>query len=486
MTFFHRKLISRRILIVSSHPLFGKGLRKLLQERYGDDVVIVGMIASVDEAVHALETTKPNLVIVDYDDEKVNRDEFLALFVSGARQLRVVMLSLKEGGSEAIVYDRRKLAAAQMDEWMKEWSFPESAEDTSTETFAKDVGSDNIAVVRSSTMKHFIAVAFVVVLLFSLLYFGMQQVDLLPVGASTQSIPIDRLFNLHFILIVSLFSLIVGFMVYSIVMFRRKRGDNTDGPHIEGSTPLEVTWTVIPLLTVIAISFIGAQTLGDIGRADPRPLEVEVIGQQWSWRFEYPEWGIVTNELYLPVNQQVALELSSTDVIHSFWVPEFRVKQDALPGGEEMVRTLRVTPNRIGDYKVRCAEMCGSLHYDMESPVHVVSREDFNAWVEANDVSVSDDPVARGQQVATQFGCLACHSTDGTASVGPTWKNVFGEEVTLADGTKVLADEKYILESIHEPDAKIVEGFTNIMPELADQMTDEQIIDLIEFIKSLK
>lgn len=483
MTFFHRNN-PRRILIVSSHPLFGKGLQKLLQERYKEDVVVVGMVSTVDEASDAIETENPNLVIVDYDDEKVNREEFLTRFVSGARQLRVVLLSLKEGGSEAIVYDRRRLAAAQMDEWLKEWTFSGESFTESSEDSIKDIKLEKNTVVRSSSMKHFIAVAFVVALIFTLLFFGMQQVRLLPVGASAQAIDIDWLFNLHFILIVFLFSLIVGFMVYSIVMFRRKRGDNTDGPYIQGSTPLEVTWTVIPLLTVITISFLGARTLGDIGRADPRPLEVNVIGQQWSWRFEYPEWGIVSNELYLPVNQQALLQLSSTDVIHSFWVPEFRVKQDALPGSDEMVRSLRVTPNRIGEYKVRCAEMCGSLHYSMESPVHVVSQADFEAWVETNSAA-SDDPVERGQQVANQFGCLACHSTDGSTVVGPTWKGLFGEEVHLADGTTVTADEEYIIESIQVPDAKIVEGFNNIMPELADQLTDEQIMDLVEFIKSL-
>lgn len=335
-------------------------------------------------------------------------------------------------------------------------------------------------------MKHFLAVTVVVAAIAALLYGGLQSVNLLPVQASLQAVEIDELFNLHFLLIVLLFSLIVGFMVYSIFVFRKRRGDTSDGPHIEGNTALEVSWTLIPLFTVVAVSFIGARTLGDISRADPKPLQVKVFAQQWSWRFEYPEFNIVTDELYLPVNKQVVLELQSADVIHSFWVPEFRVKQDVLPGGEGMVRELRVTPNRVGDYKVRCAEMCGTQHAAMEQPVHVIAQQDFDAWVQTQTEVVSDDPVVRGESTAKQMGCLACHSVDGTTIVGPSWKGVFGHEVELATGETVLADETYIRESIEEPSAKLVEGFQNIMPDLSEQMTEEQIQDIIEFIKSLQ
>jgi cytochrome c oxidase subunit 2 len=135
---------------------------------------------------------------------------------------------------------------------------------------------------------------------------------------------------------------------------------------------------------------------------------------------------------------------------------------------------------------VRCAELCGLQHAYMESPVHVVSQEDFDAWVAA-ETQQSNDPVERGQNFAQQYGCLACHTIDGTQLVGPTWKGVFGHEVTLADGTTVVVDEAYLLESIHDPGAKIVQGFANIMPpNVADQMTEQQITDVIEFIKSLE
>jgi cytochrome c oxidase subunit 2 len=299
-------------------------------------------------------------------------------------------------------------------------------------------------------------------------------------------VPIDSLFNLEFKVIAFLFSLIVVLMLYSIIVFRRRKGDTTDGPHIEGNSRLEVLWTLAPLATVVFFAYLGGQSLAETQRKDPKALEINVIGSQWSWRFDYPDLGITSTDLVLPVNKQALLFLSSRDVIHSFWVPEFRVKQDALPGGEQFVRELRVTATREGDYKVRCAELCGLRHSYMEAPVKVLSAADYDAWVAANSV-VSGDPIERGQRLSQQFGCNACHTTDGSVLVGPSWKGVYGHQVTLQDGTTALADESYLEESIRNPSAKIVQGFANLMPpDVAKDMTDEQVKDVIEFIKSLK
>jgi len=291
---------------------------------------------------------------------------------------------------------------------------------------------------------------------------------------------------LEFKVIAFLFALIVVFMVYSIVVFRRKPGDMTDARHIEGNTKLEVTWTVIPLITVLVFSVLGARTLADTQAIGDNVIEINVTGSQWLWRFEYPASGIITNELHLPVGKQALLHLSSTDVIHSFWVPEFRVKQDALPGGDNFIRDLRVTPTRIGEYKVRCAEMCGLRHAYMEAPVFVQSDADFQAWVSAQ-TGVSANPVDRGQKWYASFGCKACHSIDGTPSVGPTWKGLYGSQVTFTDGTTAVADDAYLTEAIRNPAAKIVQGFQPIMPAgIATQMTDDQVKDVIAFIKTLK
>jgi cytochrome c oxidase subunit 2 len=270
------------------------------------------------------------------------------------------------------------------------------------------------------------------------------------------------------------------------LIFRQRKGDFSDGPHIEGNTRLEVLWTLIPLGFVLFLSYYGSAALGKTMAADPKPLRVEVIGSQWSWRFEYPDFGVISTEMVLPVNKQALLEISSTDVIHSFWVPEFRVKQDALPG-EGFERELRITPNLTGEFKVRCAELCGQNHYDMVSPVRVIPQPAFDEWLVSQTGSVSEDPIVRGEQLAQQFGCLACHSVDGAEMTGPTWKGVFGSTEQLTDGTSVLVDQDYIYRSVREPGFQIVMGFDNVMPPtIGADLTDEQIADIIAFIGSLK
>ncbi|OGO40135.1 MAG: hypothetical protein A2Z04_03260 [Chloroflexi bacterium RBG_16_57_9] len=185
------------------------------------------------------------------------------------------------------------------------------------------------------------------------------------------------------------------------------------------------------------------------------------------------------------MNRQVLLKLTSKDVIHSFWVPEFRVKQDALPG-EQLVKELRITPTKLGSYKVRCAELCGTSHAYMESPVVVMEQAAFDNWVKEQK-QLPTDPAVRGNKWAAQFGCAACHTVDGSVVIGPTWKGLYGKRESMSDGTTLTTDDAYLVESIRKPAAKIVKGFNNIMPaNVADQMTDDQVKDVIEYIKSLK
>lgn len=336
-------------------------------------------------------------------------------------------------------------------------------------------------------MKHFIIAGILVIIVTALLIVGLENVQLLPVQASVQAEPIDELFAIEFRIIAFLFALIVVAMVYSIVVFRRKRGDTSDAKHIEGSTRLEVFWTIIPLITVLALAYLGGQSLAETLRQDPRPLQIDVVGQQWSWRFEYPETGVISNELVMPVNKQAVLHLRSSDVIHSFWVPEFRVKQDALPGGDEFVRDIFITPKQEGEYKVRCAELCGEQHAYMLAPVRVISQDAFLDWL-SEQSGVPNDPVVRGQLWADRFGCFTCHSIDGIPNVGPTWQGLYGSERLLDDGTTVVADEDYIRESIIDPNAKIVQGFQRgVMPQnFGQELTPDQITDIIEYIKTLR
>lgn len=334
-------------------------------------------------------------------------------------------------------------------------------------------------------MRQIIIVAVLVLITTVLVYFGLDALQLMPISASAQAITIDWLFNLEIIAISFLFSLIVVPLFYSLVVFRRKPGEEGEGEHMEGNTRLEIAWTVIPLLIVLALAYLGAWSLGDALRVDPEAMKVQVTAFQWGWKFTYPDYGISTNELYLPVDKQVHLEMKSQDVIHSFWVPEFRLKQDIVPG---QTTDLRVTPNEIGDYMVRCAELCGTSHAYMVSPVVVVTETDFDTWVEEQIALIPDDPgpnAERGEIVANQNGCFACHSGDGSIIVGPTWLGLYGSEVELSDGTTVIADDAFIHESILEPNAKIVAGFpANAMPQYS--LSEEEIADIIEFIKSLQ
>ncbi len=331
-------------------------------------------------------------------------------------------------------------------------------------------------------MKHFVGVTFLVIILTVLVGVVLNMLGLLPDLASLQGKFIDELFQVHIWIIAFLFATIMGFMLYSVVFFRRKEGDETDAAHIEGNNKLEITWTVIPLITVLAVAAMGANTLSKVTAIDPQAIEIKVVGQQWSWRFEYPETAVVSDVLMLPEDQQALLLMEATDVIHSFWVPEFRVKQDLVPG---ITTEVRITPTELGDYTLRCAEVCGLNHTYMLADVKVVSEADFNTWMAA-EAAIADDPVARGQKVFEAYGCQACHSVDGSEGVGPTFLGGYGRSVVLEDGTSVMADDVYMYESIVDPNKQIVEGFAPAMPQnFADQLSDEQIRDVIEFIKSL-
>jgi cytochrome c oxidase subunit 2 len=333
-------------------------------------------------------------------------------------------------------------------------------------------------------MRHFIIVGVLVIAAAFGVYFGLTSLGLMPAEASVQAVSIDWMWNLQVIAMSFLFALIMVPILYSLVVFKRKKGDTTDAEHIEGNTALEVTWTVIPLIVVVAFAYLGAYSLGETRRVDPNAMVIKVTARQWSWSFDYPDYGVVSKELYLPAGKQVLLKMESSDVIHSFWVPEFRVKQDVVPG---RVTEYRITPNLPGTYKVMCAEICGTSHAYMESSVEVVSQKRFDDWIAGKkaEAQAAQTPEGKGQLLVTQNGCAACHSIDGSTLPGPTWQGLFGSNVELADGTSVTADEAFLAESIKNPPAKIVKGFQNIMPPF-DKLTDEDIANIIAYIKTLK
>jgi cytochrome c oxidase subunit 2 len=351
--------------------------------------------------------------------------------------------------------------------------------------------------------KHIIAVLILVIISTLFLRWVFVWLFPLPTPASSQAGPIDIMFGVHFWLIALFFSLIMVIMLYSAFVFKRQPGDEEDGPHIHGNTALEIFWTVIPLIIVVALGIWGAIVLRDITAAAPNALEIDVTGRQWSWSFEYPSEGEFNSaEMVVPVNQAIQLNMRSMDVLHNFWVPEFRVKQDLVPGRNTF---LNITPTEEGEYKVRCAEICGTDHSKMLADVRVVSQEEYDAWITEKNATpqyAEMTPEDRGEiwHGAEGFGCISCHTTDGTPGVGPTWLGVYGRQETLDDGSTITVDDAYIRESIFDPTAKIVQGFAPAMPQnyqelfsakeaeiLASQGVEIDIVaDLIAYMKTLE
>jgi cytochrome c oxidase subunit 2 len=334
-------------------------------------------------------------------------------------------------------------------------------------------------------VKHIIVVSVLVITVTAVLILGLSAADLTPQLASEEGRLVDQMFDAQIYVIAFFFSLVVVLMLYSVVVFRRKPGDTSEGPNIRGNTPLEVAWTVIPLIIVMGFGVWGAGHLSEITTSQADELVVKVTGFQYGWSFEYPEYNVTSSELYLPVGRQTRFEITSRDVIHSFWVPEFRIKQDAVPG---QWTPLLVTPSEVGDFRIRCAELCGYAHSAMYAPVVVVEPDEFEAWVAGQEVERPTgemSPAEKGEALVQEQGCQGCHSLDGSVLVGPTWLGLFGSERNLEDGSTVVADEAYLRSSILEPNAQIVAGFAGIMPAYQGVLSDEDVGAIIEYIKSL-
>lgn len=248
----------------------------------------------------------------------------------------------------------------------------------------------------SSDRRHFIIAGVLVVVATVLMDLLLKSALPLPVQASIESLTIDQLIGWHLTLIAFLFSLIVVFMLYAIVVFRQREGDTSDGAHFEGNTTLEIAWTVIPLILVVIFGYIGVVDLNKVTEKN-EAVTVKATGVQWAWTFEY-DGGVLSQELMLPVDKRVRMQLRSNDVLHSFWIPEFRVKQDLLPtpaepeSEEEAYPTdLYFTPNKVGEYNLVCAELCGLSHYKMMSVVKVVEQGEFDNWLQTAQAKLNNN-----------------------------------------------------------------------------------------------
>lgn len=333
-------------------------------------------------------------------------------------------------------------------------------------------------------MRRYVTIFILVIVSTYLVGTGLLSIGLFPKEASAQAEAVDKLFHVHIWIISFLFSLIMVTLIYSLIAYRRRKGEAGDGAHLTGNSTLEITWTAIPLMAVLVLAYAGAKTLGAIRVIDPSAQQIKVLAGQWYWQYSYPKYGVTSTELYMPVNLQADLQMTSVDVIHSFWVPEFRVKQDIVPG---RTLDLRVTPTLIGEYKVRCAELCGLRHAYMEGMLYVVSQADFEKWIAQQQSAAPPPPELRGQQLSQTYGCLNCHSIDGSTKTGPTWLHLYESTVKLAGGQTVTADDDYLKTSIINPNVLIVLGYPpNVMPDFSSVLDQTMVESLVAYIKTLK
>lgn len=308
----------------------------------------------------------------------------------------------------------------------------------------------------------------------------------LPPAKSTMAHEVDALF--WFVHISSLV-LTIGILIaiaYFLYKFRRK-SENDVTPVITHNNKLEVTWSVIPLVLCLVIFGWGYQTYVNMITSPDDAYEVNVSAQKWLWNFTYENGARSTGELHVPAGRPIKLIMSSNDVIHSFFVPDYRIKQDVVPG--RYTETWFQVPEP-GESIIFCTEYCGTGHSDMYGKVVVHEQQDFENWLANNTGGASKPedlaPAEWGQQLAQQNACQTCHSSDGADLTGPTWQGTFGAQHTMADGSSVEVDENYLRESILDPNAKVREGYQEgLMPTYQGVLNDEQINAIIEYIKTL-
>lgn len=304
----------------------------------------------------------------------------------------------------------------------------------------------------------------------------------LPTGQSTIAGDVDALFSFLFWASMILFAIVVGGTGYFIWRYRH-RGHETVTSGKAHNTALEFTWTAIPIIMVVVVFFWGFNVYMKMQVAPKDALEIKVTGQKWFWSFDYPHGASTVNELVIPAGKPVKLLMSSRDVIHSFFVPSFRVKMDVVPNRYSVIWFEAMNP---GNYDLMCTEFCGKGHSEMIGLVKVVSEREYNEWMETSASLGEGLSLAEyGAQLYKSKACITCHSIDGTPLVGPSFMGDFGTRRVLTSGQSVPIDENFIRESILNPQAKIAAGFDPVMPTYQSILKDRQIDALVDYIKSL-
>ncbi len=288
------------------------------------------------------------------------------------------------------------------------------------------------------------------------------------------------------------FVFLIGLTVVMLVfIYKYNRKRNPKATQIEGSTKLELIWTIVPFILTMLMFYVGWAGWNPMHRPPKDAMEVTVYGRMWNFSFEY-ENGKRTDTLYLPKDKPVKLNLVAMDVLHSLYIPAFRIKQDMVPGKKD--NFMWVEPQREGTYELFCAEYCGLQHSYMYTSVKVMEDSIFTNWMTDTTMVASaaeaESPTATGKKIMQNIGCFACHTLDGTKLVGPSFKGIWGEEQIVVTGGKerqVTVDEEYIKRSIYDPNADVVKGFNKgLMLSYEGQLSEDDVDNIIEYLKSVK
>lgn len=304
------------------------------------------------------------------------------------------------------------------------------------------------------------------------------QIPFTPEQASTIASEVDSLYVFS-LAVSAFFSLLIAAVVLIFFIRYRRRSERETGVPVHGSVALEITWSVIPLVITMVLFGWGAKVFIQARNVPADAREYFATGKQWMWKFQHPEGQREINTLHVPVGERIQLTMTSEDVIHSFFVPAFRVKQDVLPG---RYTTLWFEATKTGTFHLFCTEYCGAEHAQMIGSVIVMEPEDYADWLAGTGDVVA--PKSAGAGLFEQYTCNTCHYDDGSGR-GPSLVGIMGEEVRLADGRTVVRDDNYIRESILHPNEKLVEGYLQIMPTFQGQISEVGVRQLISYIKSL-
>ncbi len=307
----------------------------------------------------------------------------------------------------------------------------------------------------------------------------------LPPGHSTFAPEVDSLFYFIFYATSFFFAIVAFGLILFAVRYRSGRKIPT-APGPSHNTTLEIVWTIIPTVLAVIVFFWGFRIYLRMNIPPKDALEIKVTAQKWFWSFDYAEGAKTVNELVVPVDKPIKLLMSSRDVIHGFYIPDFRIKMDVVPN-RYTVTWFEAT--QTGVFNLFCTQYCGKGHSEMLAKVRVVGEREYNEWL----LSAAKAGAGEGMSLA-DFGaklymskaCNTCHNIDGSANVGPSFKGIFGKPVRLSNGSSVMVDENYIRESILSPQAKIVAGFQPVMPTFQGIVTDRELDALTAYIKSLK